>query len=231
MSTGHDHGQGHGPAHVHGQDAPADVAWDAAFWDERYRSSSALWSGQPNPQLVIEAGDLRPGTALDVGCGEGADAIWLATRGWRVTAVDISTVALERGAAQAGAVGDDVGLRISWLQADLIEWNPPASYDLVSAQFMHLPKAQRQALFGRLAASVAPGGTLLIVGHHPSDLQTAMQRPHSPELFFTASEIAASLDRDGWTVIVEESRARETRDPEGTPVTVHDAILRAQRRS
>ena len=134
-----------GHEHCHGQDPPADVAWDAAFWDERYRSSSALWSGQPNPQLVIEAGDLRPGTALDVGCGEGADAIWLATRGWRVTAVDISTVALERGAAQAGAVGDDVGLRISWLQADLIEWNPPASYDLVSAQFMHLPKAQRQA--------------------------------------------------------------------------------------
>jgi SAM-dependent methyltransferase len=225
-----------GPDHVHGHchgqhaDDPAGVIMDQAFWDERYQSSSTLWSGRPNPQLVTEAADLRPGTALDVGCGEGADAIWLAEHGWRVTAVDLSVVALERAAAQALRIGAEVARRITWQHADLGSWIPPAaSYDLVSAQFMHLPEDQRELIFRQLAESVAPGGTLLIVGHHPSDLQTTIPRPPFPELFYTAADVAAALSPQGWTILIQEARPRSAQDPDGRSVTIHDTVFRAQR--
>lgn len=120
--------------------------------------------------------------------------------------------------------------RIHWLHQDVLTWVPaPASYDLVSAQFMHLPPTPRASLFARLATAVAPGGTLLIVGHHPSDLQTTVRRPPAPELFFTASEVAASLDPEEWDVVVDAAIARPATDPEGRTVTIHDAVLRARR--
>ncbi len=202
------------------------------FWDTRYRSRSELWSGQPNPQLVAHASELGPGTALDVGCGEGADAIWLAERGWHVTALDVSPVALGRGAKRAAEIGADVAQRIDWLHEDLLTWTglEAASYDLVSAQFVHLPKEPRDALFRLLAASVAPGGTLLIVGHDASDLQTTVGRPPLPELFFTASEVAASLDPAQWDVVVADARPRMTTDPQGRTIRIHDAVLSARRR-
>src|SRR6201999_233202 len=137
--------------------------FDRGFWEELYGSQTSLWTGRPNPQLVTEAADLRPGRALDAGCGEGGDALWLAASGWQVTAVDFSATALARGAKEAAAQGLDE--RISWQQADLTSWSPEDQFDLVSAQFMHLPTPERTALFARLAAAVAPGGTLLIVGH------------------------------------------------------------------
>lgn len=116
------------------------------FWDERYRSHSAVWSGNPNAYLVSEVADLAPGTALDVGADEGADAVWLARRGWTVTAVDISPVALDRAAARAAEAGVDVAARIQLIPADVTTWVPPlAAYDLVSAQFLHLPTPQRVA--------------------------------------------------------------------------------------
>ncbi len=203
---------------------------DEIWWNERYRSSPALWSGNANSHLVTEVADLAPGAALDIGCGEGADAIWLAERGWRVTAVDISTVALERGAARAAEVGAEVASRITWRQADIMAWVPALdSYDLVSAQFMQLPPEQRELLHRRLAAAVAPGGTLLIVGHHVSDLQTTVPRPKRPDRFFTSSDVAASLDPDGWRIVVDEERPRIALAPEGCTTTIHDAVLRAER--
>lgn len=202
-----------------------------AFWDDRYRSHAALWSGKPNPHLVAEAGSLTPGAALDVGAGEGADAIWLAGRGWRVTAVDLSSVALERAAAHAAQAGAGIAGRIDWLHADLLSWDPgPARYDLVSAQYMHLPAASRQALFGRMAMATAPGGTLLIVGHHPSDLQTTMPRPPMPELFYTGDDIAGSLAPGDWDIVTNASPGRTATDPDGRTVTIHDTVLRARRR-
>jgi SAM-dependent methyltransferase len=200
-------------------------------WEERYRAKPAIWSGRPNPQLLAEATDLTPGRALDVGCGEGADAIWLAERGWRVTAVDIATTALERAAAHAAAAGPRVADRIDWSHAD-VRVQPPAegAYDLVSAQYMHLPGQLRRDLFARLAAAVAPGGTLLIVGHHPSDLHTTAHRMHFPDMMFTGEEVAASLDPATWQVLAAEARPRAAVDPDGRDITIHDAVLVARRR-
>jgi SAM-dependent methyltransferase len=205
--------------------------FDEAFWDERYRSHSSLWSGNPNSHLVGEAAELTPGAALDVGSGEGADAIWLARRGWQVTAVDLSAVALQRGATHAAQAGAEIAERISWRHEDLTTWDPGlARYDLVSAQYMHLPAQPRDALMRRLAASVAPGGTLLIVGHHPSDLQTTMPRPHLPELYFTGDDIVATLDPHQWDIITNAAAQRPATDPDGDTVMVHDTVLRAWHR-
>jgi SAM-dependent methyltransferase len=202
--------------------------FDQASWEERYSSSTAVWSGQPNSQLVAEAADLRPGRALDVGSGEGADALWLAARGWQVTGVDFSTVALERAAGHAAAAG--LADRISWWQEDVRVWAPPAgAFDLVSSQFMHLPPDQRGPLFDRLAAAVAPGGILLVVGHDVSDLAAGAHRPHAPERFFSAAEVAAGLDPSSWEVLVAESRPRPAKPHEGTDITVADAVLVARR--
>jgi SAM-dependent methyltransferase len=222
--------------HEHGHDAgdqghaPGQDIFGESFWDERYASKPAIWSGDPNPQLVAEVVSLRTGTALDAGCGEGADAIWLAEQGWRVTAVDISKVALERGAAQSHKIGDDVAERITWQQVDLRTWRPqPASYDLVSAQFMQLPPSERGPFYSRLAEGVASGGTLLVVGHSPTDMQTTVRRPQWPELYFTADEIASILDPTLWRIAVKEARERESRDPECNAVTVHDEVVTARR--
>ena len=205
--------------------------FDQAFWDERYRSQSSLWSGKPNVHLVGEAAELSPGTALDVGCGEGADAIWLAGRGWQVTGVDVSTVALQRAAGHAARAGDGIAGRIDCVHADQLRWDPgPARYDLVSAQYLHLPDPLRADLFRRLAASVTPGGTLLIVGHHPSDLHTTMPRPPLPERFFTGEDIVALLDPHAWEVVTDTAAPRQATDPDGHSVTIHDTVLRARRR-
>ena len=209
----------HGSGEVFGQD----------FWDERYRSAQRVWSGDPNPQLVAEVTGRPPGRALDVGSGEGADAIWLARNGWSVVAADISGVALQRGAQHAREAGPDVSARIEWRQADLLASPPePDAFDLVSAQFMQLPPEPRNRLFTALMASVRPGGTLLVVGHHPSDLATGVPRPPLPERFYTPDEIAALLD-DSWTVEVCEARPRPATTPDGTEVTVHDTVLMATR--
>ena len=155
--------------HAHG----TGPVFDAGFWDQRYRSSRQVWSGDPNPQLVAEVVGLPPGRALDVGSGEGADAIWLARGGWAVVAADISGVAVARGQQHARDTDPAAAARIEWQQVDLLARPPaPGSFDLVSAQYMQLPREPRTKLFTAPAASVRAGGTLLVVGHHPSDLAT-----------------------------------------------------------
>jgi SAM-dependent methyltransferase len=211
VSQNHDH-SAHGQA-PHGEHA----------WDERYRTKPEIWSGNPNAALVAEAAGLRPGTALDAGAGEGADALWLAARGWKVTAADISSVAIQRAAKRA----DERGLAIDWLHADLAKAPAPGTYDFVTAHFLHVPKAEQQPLFRHLAAGVAPGGTLLVVGHDPSDM-AKMPRPDLAEYGWTAEEVVAALG-EGWTVEAAQTRPRQATSPDGDEVTIHDAVLRARR--
>jgi SAM-dependent methyltransferase len=204
---------------------------DEAFWNERYRGRTAIWSGQPNARLVEETSALTPGTALDAGCGEGADAIWLAERGWRVTAVDIASTALDR--ARAVDVSPSVAERIVWQQGDLIANPPPAAaFDLVSSHFMQIAPDALTTFVRGLAAAVMPGGTLLVVGHHPSDLLTTARRPRAPGVLYTAEDVAALLNpASEWDIIVCAARARAAADPNDNPITVHDTVLRAKRRT
>jgi 2-polyprenyl-3-methyl-5-hydroxy-6-metoxy-1,4-benzoquinol methylase len=212
-------------------DTDPSAFFTQTFWDERYSSAPMIWSGNPNVRLVEQAASLTPGAALDVGSGEGADAIWLASLGWRVTGVDVSTVALERSAMRAAEAGAEIAGRITWKQADILTWEPtPEQFDLVSAQFMQLPGPERESLHRRLAAAVRPGGALLIVGHHPSDMETSVRRPKFPDLFFTAEQIAETLDESEWEIIAADAPGREATDPEGRTVTIHDTVFHALRR-
>jgi len=212
---------------MHEHDWPEKL--DEAFWNERYSSQTALWSGNPNPLLITETAELAPGSALDVGSGEGGDAIWLAKRGWKVTGLDLSVVAIERAAAHAeqNGVGD-----IEWQQADLLTWEPPiARYDLVSAQFMHLPHPDRDVVYRGLAGSVAPGGTLLVVGHHVADLEAPSKHPQLLGMFFTGDEIAALLTPGEWDIVTNAVLPRTLDEVPGEkPVHTKDVVFRARRR-
>lgn len=219
-------------------------ATDRESYDELYRSAAALWSGRPNRQLVVEASALPPGSALDAGSGEGGDALWLAEQGWRVTAVDFSTVALERAAAQAATRG--LGDRIEWVHADLGTWTlPEGRFDLVTAHYLHATWADRRALFRRLAAAVAPGGTFLVVGHllvegadhgdghghgHDDEHGRGGLDRHDPEAFYTAEDVAALLDPAEWGDVVTDTRDRDPEAAGRTGNPVPDTVLRARRR-
>lgn len=206
---------------------------DARRWDDRYRSSNALWSGEPNPQLATEVSSLDPGRALDCGCGEGADAVWLAASGWEVTAVDFSAVALERAAAHAADRGEDLAGRVTFAQQDLTTWSPPPrAFDLVSAQFIHLPAEQRNDIHRRLATAVAPGGVLVLVGHHPLDLELDIRRPARENLFDGQEVLAAvgvGADGSPWSVVSNEVRPRSGSDANGKEVTLHDTVVTLRR--
>lgn len=199
--------------------------FDQAYWEGRYRDHGMAFHAETNPQVVAEVADLAPGTALEAGCGEGADAIWLASHGWRVTAADIAPTALRRAREQAEAAGV---AGIEWVHADLTTWTPPADhFDLVTASYVH-PVGPSGALFGRLAAAVAPGGTLLVVGHHPADPHS--QAHGSAGVGLTAEEVAACLDPDRWDIVTADARTRPITVPDGGQLTLHDAVLRARKR-
>jgi SAM-dependent methyltransferase len=234
MTSEHRHGHAGRREAEHPQANTADTAprWDAAFWDQRYGASDALWSGHVNAVLRDEAAGLPAGRALDVGCGEGGDALWLAGRGWAVLGVDVSQVALGRAASRARETGLDA--RVTWEHRDLLAWTPPAqAYDLVTVAFLHLPTQQRREVYAGLAGAVAPGATFLVAAHHPDDREVVPRPPHT-ELFFTAEELADDLlsGPGRWEIVVAEARPRPGHHPEdGHSVTLHDAVLRARRRA
>ncbi|GHH57028.1 SAM-dependent methyltransferase [Streptomyces umbrinus] len=197
---------------------------DAQFWNEMYRSRDQVFSGNPNGVLVTEVTGLPPGQALDVGCGEGADALWLARHGWQVTAVDISTTALQRAAA---AAVDSEG-RVAWTRADLTITPPPAdAFDLVSVQYFPLSLQPDHAALRGLLNAVAPGGTLLFASHDLADLSPRPEQGFDPGDYYQPDDIAKLLDHD-WTVLINETRPRTAPAPAGTHHT-HDTVLRAQR--
>jgi SAM-dependent methyltransferase len=207
-----------------------DIATSAEqYWEERYRDEDRVWSGRPNPLLVREVA-LPPGTALDLGCGEGGDAIWLAARGWRVTAVDVSATALRRGAEHAREA--DVAESVHWERHDLSRSFPEGSFDLVSAQFLHSPVAadgEREAILRRAAAAVAPNGILLVVGH--AGWPSWQEEPPFEVHFPTTSEVIDALDLEPgrWHVELEEVVERELPDPDGRPGRRPDNVLRLKR--
>lgn len=226
QAQGHGHGHGHGPkAELTEEELRA--AFERPSWEERY-AGEPTWSGNANPQLVVEAERLTPGTALDIGCGEGGDAAWLAEQGWAVTATDIAQGALDHTLATATTRG--VGDRLTLERSDIRTWRADGrTWDLVSAQYMHLLDGGMVPLVRELAAAVAPGGTLLVVGHHPFDLETGLRWGGMGRAMFEAEELLPALEPVEWSDIVTERREREVRGPEGDQVTVHDTVLVARR--
>lgn len=193
-------------------------------WDERYVESDRIWSGRPNGALVAELTGLAPGRALDVGCGEGADAVWLAGRGWDVTGLDVSSVALERAAQHAR----DAGVEVEWMLAGLLEADLAARvFDLVSSQYPALRATATHEAERALLAAVAPGGVLLVVHHADVDRETARAHGFDPADYVTPADVCALLD-DDWTVEVDEKRARHVTGGAGAGHT-HDLVLRATR--
>jgi SAM-dependent methyltransferase len=223
----HTHGHGGGRHPDPQSEEELRELFEQPSWEERYASKPLIWSGNPNPQLVAEVTGLTPGRALDIGSGEGADVIWLAQQGWQVTGLDFSQVALERGAAHAEEAG--VGAATEWRHADLRTWSPGAErWDLVTSQFMHQPYGGMVPITRTLADAVAPGGTLLVVGHHPGDVETGLRWSIGGALF-TPEDLAPALDADVWDV-TSEVRERTVPGPDGDPVTVRDSVVLARRR-
>jgi SAM-dependent methyltransferase len=196
----------------------------AAAWDERYAGAEQLWSGQPNGALVAEVAHLTPGRALEVGCGEGADAVWLAGRGWNVTALDVSRVALERAERHAR----DAGVRVRWVHGGLEEAPLQAgAFDLVTAQYPALLRTPSNDAERVLLSAVAPGGVLLVVHHADVDVEQAKAHGFDPADYVSPSDVATQLG-EGWRIDVNERRPRDV--PTGGPVHhTHDLVLRAQR--
>jgi 2-polyprenyl-3-methyl-5-hydroxy-6-metoxy-1,4-benzoquinol methylase len=190
-------------------------------WDERHTAHDPIESLEPDPTLVEACATMAPGHALDLGSGDGRNAIWLAQRGWRVSAVDFSSVAL----ARAGARAEASGVEIDWRLEDLLERRPAEGlFDLVTLIYIHLPTEERRAVYARAAAAVTPGGTLLVVGHDRSNLTEGVGGPQDPEVLFTPAEIVAELP-----VEFEIERAEVVRRRRGDGPGPVDAVVRAKR--
>ncbi|MES2093773.1 MAG: class I SAM-dependent methyltransferase [Actinomycetota bacterium] len=206
----------------------------AEYWENRYRENGRSWSGNVNAALEREIAGVRPGSALDLGSGEGGDALWLAHNGWSVTAVDISPTALAIGAASQ-QLGDD----ITWIAADLAEWRPETSYDLVTSCFLHSEvQLPREMILRRAAAAVTPGGILLVVGHsgpphgdHPDTAghqHPSLELP-SPDDVFAAVFADSRLESDDWTVLTNDIIERVATGADGISRTISDSVLTLRR--
>ncbi|MFE9187753.1 class I SAM-dependent methyltransferase [Micromonospora haikouensis] len=213
-------------------------SFDKAYWQQHWQQTQAGRPGSmagnpPNPYLARETAGLAPGTALDAGCGAGAEAIWLASRGWQVTAADISADALAHAAGRAAASGPTGPIR--WVEADLTVWEPGRRFDLVTTHYAH-PAMPQLAFYQRICDWVAPGGTLLIVGHlHTSqgnghDHGHGHGHGHPAEATVTLADITTGLDEADWEVVTAEEHQRPIPGPGGQPVTLHDVVVRATRR-
>lgn len=188
-------------------------------WDERHGAGDFEGRG-PNPTLVAAASDMTPCRALELAAGSGTNAVWLASRGWRTTAVDWSPVGLANGRAKAEAAG----LKVDWLERNLFEWMPPArSFDLVVIVYLHLPPEERQPVYARAAAAVAPGGRMLIVGHDRLNATEGVSGPPDPARLFTAEEIGRELRSTDPELVIERAEVVRQVPPPGRGLI--DALL------
>jgi SAM-dependent methyltransferase len=183
------------------------------FWEKRWARAlrehgDAVAQMPPNGLLTETAGPLAPGRALDAGCGHGSEALWLAGHGWQVTALDFSATVLDHCRSTAATLGPDIAQRVEWVEADLGRWAPqPLAYDFVSSLYVHVAGSVEE-MVARLASGVAPGGTLLLVGHLPIDPTTGAETPAAGQVQVTLEAAAAALDPRRWTTLVAEERPR-----------------------
>ncbi len=202
--------------------------YDHDFWERLWARTlrehpDKVASRPPNAHLVAELAELTPGLVLDAGCGHGAETLWLAARGWTVTAVDFSPTALAHARSTAETLGPDVADRITWVEGDLGSWAPPPDrFDLVVCLYVHAAGSV-QELVRRLASGVAPGGTLFIVGHRPIDPSTGAPTAAAGQTQVSVQDALAALEPPGWEWWVAEDR------PRAQAGSGADAVLRARR--
>ena len=199
---------------------------DRQQWDERYSGTDFQWSVHPNQFVAAELADLPPGRALDLAAGEGRNSVWLAERGWSVTAVDFSRVGLEKGRRLSAArgLGDS---QVEWVVADLTEYTPAReAYDLVLIAYLQVDAALRARVLARAAAALVPGGTLLVIGHDLANLTEGVGGPQSADVLYTPEAIIAGLPG---LRIVRAERVRRTVERENGQATAVDTLVRAER--
>ena len=196
---------------------------DRHDWDERYAGDELVWSAEPNRFLVAEAEALPAGRALDLACGEGRNAVWLAERGWDVTGVDFSNVGLDK----ARRLAEARGVSAQWELADATEYTPPAAaFDLVIVMYLHLPAAARRAAFANAAAALAVGGTLLVVGHDITNPDEGWGGPSDPAVLYGPEDVVADLG--GLEIVKAERVRRPVRTGDGEKLAI-DVLVRATR--
>lgn len=197
---------------------------DADAWNRRYATAEFVWRTEPNRFLPPEVAGLAPGRALDLACGEGRNAVWLATRGWRVTGVDFAEVGLDK----ARRLAAEHAVEVTWVRADVTTWSAPEAADLVVVFYLQLPAEPRRRALARAAAAVAPGGTLLVVAHDLANLREGHGGPQDPAVLYTPDDVVADLAGSG----LEVQRAERVRRPvELDTGVVHavDCLVRAGR--
>jgi SAM-dependent methyltransferase len=201
---------------------------DAHAWDERYAASELVWSRGPNQFVEAECADLPPGSAVDLAAGEGRNAIWLARRGWRVTAVDFSQVALDKGRTLAG------DLEVNWVCADATAWTPAEPVDLVVVAYFQVPAADRRAAHRHAVESLRAGGTFVLVAHDTTNLTEGTGGPQDASVLMTAGDVLADLEGLEVDVVRAErvERVVATADGHGGEEqrTAYDALVRLTRR-
>lgn len=203
---------------------------DSAEWDRRYAATELLWGNGPNAFVATEAEDLPPGRALDLAAGEGRNAIWLAQRGWTVTAVDFSAVAMDKAAALARSVDAPVD-QLQWVRADVTTYETETgAYDLVLMAYLHLPAEERKTVLTRAAAALAPGGTLLVVAHDLANLTEGVGGPQDATVLFTPQDVLADLAGAGLQVVRAETVQRPV-EVDGEPRVALDVLARLVRPS
>ena len=201
------------------------ASWEARWSQALHEHGDRIAQRPPNAWLLAEAGDLPPGHALDAGCGHGAETLWLAAHGWRVTAVDFAATALAHARSAAEAAGSDVAERVDWVEADLATWAPPRDqYDLVVSLYVHVAGSVEETVL-RLAAGVARGGTLFLVGHRPIDPATGAATAAAGQVQVSVEAARTALEPERWELVAADERPRPSAG------TGFDAVIRARRRA
>ncbi|MGU3437978.1 class I SAM-dependent methyltransferase [Actinomycetes bacterium M1A6_2h] len=204
--------------------AARDAAvWDAAVWDKKYAGQELKWGAPPNQFVVEFATSLPPGRALDLGCGEGRNALWLATRGWTVDAVDFSAEGLRKGVAVARTATRAIQGRLTWVQMDVTELTPEPIYDLVLVLYLHLLPDARKRVLDTAITALKPEGTLVICGHDSANLTQGVGGPQDPEILYTPTDLVNEIDVR-LTIRTAETRRRDVGD--GTAL---DAVVLARK--